>query len=117
MSDAALVALARERSTARASPAIETARRCVALVYERHRNLVRAAIASKVPLEAVDDLEGDVYLRFVRTVYLRRRPIEVPAGLLVIMAAPGRRHLPRPAQADARLARRARRPRGRRGRV
>jgi RNA polymerase sigma-70 factor (ECF subfamily) len=85
MSDAALVARARELYGT-GEPGHETAKRCVALVYERHRAIVRATIASRAPLEAVDDLEGEVYLRFVRTVYLRRTPIDVPAGLLVIMA-------------------------------
>jgi RNA polymerase sigma factor (sigma-70 family) len=85
MSDARLVAHARERMAA-GEAGIETAKRCVALVFERHRGLVRAICAAKAPLDVVDDLESDVYERFVRAVYLRTAPIEVPAGLLVIMA-------------------------------
>jgi RNA polymerase sigma factor (sigma-70 family) len=85
MSDAQLVAHARERMAA-SEAGIETAKRCVALVFERHRNLVRTICAARAPLDVVDDLEGDVYERFVRAVYLRTKPIEVPAGLLVVMA-------------------------------
>jgi RNA polymerase sigma factor (sigma-70 family) len=85
MSDAELVAHAREGIT-EGEAGIETAKRCVALVYLRHRGLVRTVIAAKTPLQAVDDLEGDVYTRFVRTVYLRAAPIESPAGLLITMA-------------------------------
>ena len=64
---------------------VETAKRCVALVFERHRGLVRALCAAKAPIDDVDDLESGVYERFVRVVYLRRTPIEAPAGLLVVM--------------------------------
>jgi RNA polymerase sigma factor (sigma-70 family) len=84
LSDAELVALARERMPEGAA-GVETARRAVALVYERHRGLVRALCASKAPLDLVDDLEGAVYERFVRAAYLGRSPIENPAGLLVVM--------------------------------
>jgi RNA polymerase sigma factor (sigma-70 family) len=85
MSDAALVARARELYGT-GNAAAETAKRCVALAYERNRDIVRAIVTAKAPLQAVDDLEGEVYERFVRVVYLRSRPIESPAGLLVIMA-------------------------------
>jgi RNA polymerase sigma-70 factor (ECF subfamily) len=85
MSDAQLVAHARERM-ATGEAGVETAKRCVALVFERHRGLVRAICAGKAPIDVVDDLEGDVYERFVRAVYLRRAPILDPAGLLVTMA-------------------------------
>ena len=85
MSDAELVAHAREWIAA-GEAGIETAKRCVALVFERHRGLVRAICAAKAPIDDVDDLESDVYERFVRVVYLRRTPIEAPAGLLVVMA-------------------------------
>ena len=85
MSDAELVAHARESSTAGAA-GVETAKRCVALVYERNRLLVRAIAASKTPTDMVDDLESTVYERFVRTVYTKEKPIETPAGMLVVMA-------------------------------
>jgi RNA polymerase sigma factor (sigma-70 family) len=85
MSDAELVAHARESHTEGAA-GVETAKRCVALVYERNRGLVRAIVASKTPIDMVDDLESTVYERFVRVVYLRSKPIETPAGLLVVMA-------------------------------
>jgi len=85
MSDADLVAHARERMAA-GEAGVETAKRCVALVFERNRGLVRAICAGKAPIEVVDDLESDVYVRFVRVVYLGGTPIEVPAGLLVVMA-------------------------------
>lgn len=85
MSDAQLVAHARERMAA-GEAGVETAKRCVALVFERHRGLVRAICAARAPIDVVDDLEGDVYERFVRAVYLRRTPILAPAGLLVVMA-------------------------------
>ena len=85
MSDAELVAHAREWMAA-GEAGVETAKRCVALVFERHRGLVRALCAAKAPIDDVDDLESGVYERFVRVVYLRRTPIEVPAGLLVVMA-------------------------------
>ena len=85
MSDADLVAHARESRTAGAA-GVETAKRCVALVYERNRALVRAIVASKTPIDMVDDLESTVYERFVRAVYTHQKPIETPAGLLVVMA-------------------------------
>ncbi len=85
MSDAELVARARALYGTGDAGA-ETAKRCVALAYERHRDIVRAIVAAKAPPQAVDDLEGEVYERFVRVVYLRSRRIESPAGLLVIMA-------------------------------
>ena len=85
MSDAELVAHARESHAAGAA-GVETAKRCVALVYERNRALIRAIVASKTPIDMVDDLESTVYERFVRVVYTRQTPIETPAGLLVVMA-------------------------------
>ncbi|HEY2869738.1 MAG TPA: sigma-70 family RNA polymerase sigma factor [Gaiellales bacterium] len=85
MSDAELVAHARESHTEGAA-GVETAKRCVALVYERNRALVRAIVASKTPIDMVDDLESTAYERFVRVVYTRQTPIETPAGLLVVMA-------------------------------
>lgn len=84
-SDAELVARAR-RYHAEGEAGLETAKRCVALVFERHRGLVRAVCAAKAPIDVVDDLESAVYERFVRVVYLRAKRIERPAGLLVVMA-------------------------------
>jgi RNA polymerase sigma factor (sigma-70 family) len=85
MSDAELVAHAR-MCHAQGESEVETAKRCVALVYERNRALVRAIVASKTPIDMVDDLESTVYERFVRAVYTQPKPIETPAGLLVVMA-------------------------------
>ncbi|HEY2868493.1 MAG TPA: sigma-70 family RNA polymerase sigma factor [Gaiellales bacterium] len=85
MSDAELVAHARG-CHALGEAGVETAKRCVALVYERNRALVRAIVASKTPNDMVDDLESTVYVRFVRVVYTRQKPIKRPAGLLVVMA-------------------------------
>ena len=85
MSDAELVAHARD-CHALGEAGVETAKRCVALVFERNRALVRAIVASKTPIDMVDDLESTVYVRFVRVVYTRQKPIETPAGLLVVMA-------------------------------
>jgi RNA polymerase sigma-70 factor (ECF subfamily) len=83
--DAELVAHAR-KYYAEGEAGLETARRCVALVFERHRALVRAVCGAKAPVDVVDDLESDVYLRFVRAVYLGAARIESPSGLLVVMA-------------------------------
>lgn len=85
MSDAELVAHARECHL-EGETGLETAKRCVALVFERNRGLVRAIGASKAPIDIVDDLESAVYERFVRVVYLRTTPVERPAGLLFVMA-------------------------------
>jgi RNA polymerase sigma factor (sigma-70 family) len=85
MSDARLVAHARE-CHAEGEAGLETAKRCVALVFERRRMLVRTVCAARAPVDVVDDLEAAVYERFVRVVYLREKPIESPAGLLVVMA-------------------------------
>src|SRR5437667_9559234 len=71
MADARLVAHARERMAA-GEAGVETAKRCVALLFERHRALVRAVCAARAPIDAVSDLEADVYERFVRAGYLRR---------------------------------------------
>ena len=84
-SDAELVAHAR-KYYAEGEAGLETAKRCVAIVFERHRDLVRAVCAAKAPIGVVDDLESDVYLRFVRAVYLGAARIESPSGLLVVMA-------------------------------
>jgi RNA polymerase sigma factor (sigma-70 family) len=84
-SDAELVAHARKYYP-EGEAGLETAKRCVALVFERHRGLVRTMCAAKAPIDTVDDLEAAVYERFVRAVYLRAKPIERPAGLLVVMA-------------------------------
>jgi RNA polymerase sigma factor (sigma-70 family) len=85
MSDAELVAHARQRMGA-GEIGLETAKRCIALVFERNRDMVEAYCAGKAPIVDVDDLAGEVYGRFVRTVYLRTDPIENPSGLLIIMA-------------------------------
>src|SRR3954451_20481822 len=81
LDDAALIRLARTSAT-EGSPGEETARRCVAMVLLRHRSLIRAAIAAKVPRDAVDDLCSDVYLRFVGRVHTGSE-ITNPAGLLM----------------------------------
>jgi RNA polymerase sigma factor (sigma-70 family) len=85
MSDAALVAHARERMGT-GEVGLETAKRCIALVFERNREMVESYCAGKAPIVDIDDLAEEVYERFVRTVYLRTEPIENPSGLLVIMA-------------------------------
>jgi RNA polymerase sigma factor (sigma-70 family) len=85
MSDAELVAHARERRPE--SPAgLETAKLCVAVLYERRRALVRTICAAKAPIDVVDDLESQVYVRFVRAVYTQTAPVQNPSGLLVKMA-------------------------------
>jgi RNA polymerase sigma factor (sigma-70 family) len=81
MSDAELVAHARKHP-----PGAQTAKLCVALVYERRRALVRAVCAAKAPIDVVDDLESQVYVRFVRAVYTQTAPMQNPSGLLVKMA-------------------------------
>jgi RNA polymerase sigma factor (sigma-70 family) len=85
MFDAALVAHARECMGA-GEVGLETAKRCIALVFERNREMVEAYCAGKAPIVDVDDLAGEVYGRFVRTVYLHTDPIENPSGLLIVMA-------------------------------
>jgi RNA polymerase sigma factor (sigma-70 family) len=85
MSDAELVAHARDRLPA-GEAGIETAKACVALLFERRRALVRAVCAAKAPIDAVDDLEAQVYVRFVRAVYTQTALMQNPAGLLVKMA-------------------------------
>jgi RNA polymerase sigma factor (sigma-70 family) len=84
MSDAELVAHARER-LGDGEAGIQTAKLCVAHVYERRRALVRAHCAAKAPPAVVDDLESLVYERFVRAVYAQTAPMVNPAGLLVKM--------------------------------
>ncbi len=85
MSDAELVAHARERMGT-GEVGLETAKRCIALVFERNRDMVESYCAGKAPIVDIDDLAEEVYERFVRTVYLRTEPIENPSGLLIIMA-------------------------------
>src|SRR5712691_4943560 len=84
LTDPELVAFARERIGGD-DAGRETAKRCVALVFERHRGLVRGICAGKAPASVVDDLESTVYVRFVRAVYLRTEVMINPAGLLVKM--------------------------------
>jgi RNA polymerase sigma factor (sigma-70 family) len=84
MSDAELVAHARERF-AGGDGGRETAKLCVALVYERSRGLVRAYCAARAPRGVVDDLEQLVYERFVRAAYTQTAPMVNPSGLLVKM--------------------------------
>ncbi len=85
LSDAELVAHARERFPDGA-PGLRTAKLCVALIFERRRALVRTLCAAKAPSPVVDDLESQVYERFVRAVYTQTAPIQNPSGLLVKMA-------------------------------
>jgi RNA polymerase sigma factor (sigma-70 family) len=85
LDDAELVARARACHTAGAAGP-ETAKRCLALVFERHRDLVRVTCARNAPRAAVDDLEMSTYAGFLRTVYGGRTPIATPAGLLVVIA-------------------------------
>lgn len=84
MSDAELVAHARERF-ADGEAGLTTAKLCVALLFERRRALVRAICAAKAPPDVVDDLESQVYERFVRAVYTHATPMRNPSGLLVKM--------------------------------
>jgi RNA polymerase sigma factor (sigma-70 family) len=84
LGDLALVRLA-QVSLSQGEPGRETARRCVALVVLRHRDLVRSVIAAKVPPGAIDDVESDVWLRFSRKAYSRDE-ITNPVGLLLRMA-------------------------------
>ena len=70
----------------RGEPAeLETAKRCAAVVLLRHRSLIRAVIAAKVPSVAIDEVESDVFARFSAKVYSGAE-ITNPAGLLVRMA-------------------------------
>jgi RNA polymerase sigma factor (sigma-70 family) len=85
MSDAELVAHARDRLPD-GDAGIETTKTCIALLFERRRGLVRAVCAAKAPVDVVDDLESQVYLRFVRAVYAQTAPMQNPSGLLVKMA-------------------------------
>jgi RNA polymerase sigma factor (sigma-70 family) len=85
MSDAELVAHARERMP-EGDAGLETAKLCVALVYVRRRALVRAVCAMRAPGDVVDDLESQVYVRFVRAVHTQTAPMQNPSGLLVKMA-------------------------------
>jgi DNA-directed RNA polymerase specialized sigma24 family protein len=85
MSDAELVGHARERMGI-GEAGLETAKRCIALVFERNRDMVESYCAGKAPIVDIDDLAAEVYGRLVRTVYLRTDPIENPSGLLIVMA-------------------------------
>src|SRR5919197_1251722 len=85
LSDAELVAHARERMLA-SEAGLETAKRCVAVVFARHHHLVRALCAQKARPGEVDDLEAAVYARFVHAAYLQSAPMTNPAGLLTVMA-------------------------------
>jgi RNA polymerase sigma factor (sigma-70 family) len=84
MSDVELVAHARARRP-QGGAGLETAKLCVALVFERHRALVRAHCGAKAAPGDVDDLAQQVYVRFVRAVYQQTAPMVNPAGLLVKM--------------------------------
>ena len=85
LDDIALVRRARATGGRRDDDAgRETGRRCIAVVLSRHRATIRAVIAAKVPRDVVDDLESDVFVRFVDSVH--RRDITNPAGLLVRIA-------------------------------
>lgn len=84
LADGELVGIAQRLHT-QSSAECETARRCIGLVLLRHRNLVRAVVAAKVPASAIDDLESDVFARFAAKVY-SSAAITNPAGLLVRMA-------------------------------
>jgi RNA polymerase sigma factor (sigma-70 family) len=84
LADGELVGMAQQLHS-RGGGECETARRCIGLVLVRHRNLMRAVIAAKVPASAVDDLESDVFARFAAKVYTGA-PITNPAGLVVRMA-------------------------------
>jgi RNA polymerase sigma factor (sigma-70 family) len=83
-SDAELVRLARE-SAGEGDAGRQTANNCMAVLYARHRDLVRAVIAAKVPRDAVDDLESEVLVRFA-VKFRSGDAITNPAGLLVRMA-------------------------------
>ena len=84
LGDAVLVHLAQQCMLGDAAQR-ETARRCVSVVVIRHRDLIRVVVAGKVPRDAVDEVESDVFLRFARKVYSGDGIIN-PAGLLVQMA-------------------------------
>jgi RNA polymerase sigma factor (sigma-70 family) len=84
LDDAALVRLARQCATDDQAER-ETARRSIAVVVLRNRDLVRSVIAAKVPRAAVDEVESDVLCRFSAKVH-SGQPIQNPAGLLVRMA-------------------------------
>jgi RNA polymerase sigma factor (sigma-70 family) len=84
LDDAELLRLARA-SVGEGDAGVETAKRSVAVVIGRHRSVIRAYLAGGAPAEAVDDLESQVLLRFVRRVYTGRE-ITHPIGLLMRMA-------------------------------
>jgi RNA polymerase sigma-70 factor, ECF subfamily len=86
LGDIQLVRRARAAATAPSTNAArETGRRCIAVVLSRHRATIRAVIAAKVPRDVVDDLESDVFVRFVARVH-RGGDITNPAGLLIRIA-------------------------------
>jgi hypothetical protein len=84
LDDVQLLRLARD-SASRGDAAVETAKRCVAMVLVRHRGAVRASLAAGSPREVVDDLESQVHLRFVARVYSGSEIVH-PVGLLMRIA-------------------------------
>src|SRR4051812_33263965 len=84
MDDAALVARARARRDG-GDQGVEEAKRCVAIVYERHRDVVRVMCAAKLPYDDVDDVAARVYERFVRAVYDMHEEMHSPPGLIVTL--------------------------------
>lgn len=84
LDDRALVALAQALDVDDPT-AVETGRRCLAVVLLRHRDLVRSVIAAKVPRAAIDEVESDVVLGFATKVWSGAQ-IANPAGLLVRLA-------------------------------
>ncbi len=84
LSDADLVAFARTHLSD-GEPGLGVAKHAVALVFERHRQLVRGLAAVKCPFDAVDDVEAAVYERFVKVCYQKPDPMTNPAGMLVQM--------------------------------
>ncbi len=85
LGDAELVARARDLRGGGARE-VEQSKRCLALVFERHREAVRVACAARAPREAVADLEQQVYERFVRFVHTSDERLQHPVGLLVRLA-------------------------------
>lgn len=84
LDDAQLVTLAGELASGSAAEQ-ETSKRCTAVILCRHRSLIRAVLAAKVPTAMVDGLESDVFARFAAKARSGGR-ITNPAGLLVRMA-------------------------------
>jgi DNA-directed RNA polymerase specialized sigma24 family protein len=84
LEDVELISLAQQLASGQ-PPERETAARCLGVVLVRHRALVRASLAAKVPVGVVDELESDVLLRFTRKVH-SGSAITNPPGLLLRMA-------------------------------